>query len=118
MTTRPKVRDDEVVPGPCQIVRGTTGNGGDQVAGQSGPVTGQPQVSAGIAPREPELPKLRSLPPPRLRRVIDGRLSAHGPASGGAPWCCQTCATPSGSMPHAQRGRGFRLQEGEGDTAM
>ena len=36
MALPPRVRDKEVMPEPCQIVRGTTGNGGDQVTGQSG----------------------------------------------------------------------------------
>ncbi|GHD38465.1 hypothetical protein GCM10010335_37230 [Streptomyces galbus] len=52
------LRDEEVVPGPCQILRGTTGNDRDQAAGQPGPGAAPPQVSSATTHREPKLPKL------------------------------------------------------------
>jgi len=48
------------VPDPCQIVRGSTGNGGDQAAAQSGPAPASPLFSQAAAYREPKLPKLRA----------------------------------------------------------
>lgn len=48
----------EVVPDACQIVRGTTGNGGDPAHAPSSPDIAMPQLSSTLALREPKLPKV------------------------------------------------------------
>lgn len=53
-------RTADPVPDTCQIVRGTTGNGGDQGTGQSGPAPAPPQFSQAASHREPKLPRLMS----------------------------------------------------------
>lgn len=56
--------DGSLVPDTCQIVRGTTGNGGGQAADQSGLAPAPPQFSQAAAYREPKLPKLMVYRPP------------------------------------------------------
>jgi hypothetical protein len=44
---------EEAVPDPCQVVRGTTGNTGDQDDGSPSPDTASPQVSPATSPERP-----------------------------------------------------------------
>lgn len=60
MTLRPIVRDEEAVPDPCQIVRGTSGDTGEAADCPQGAVDAPPQVSGAPAPGRPKLPKLMS----------------------------------------------------------
>ncbi|WP_406254981.1 hypothetical protein [Streptomyces chartreusis] len=45
--------DEEAVPDPCQVVRGTTGNTGDQDEGHRGSDIASPQVSQATSPERP-----------------------------------------------------------------
>ncbi|MFF3337072.1 hypothetical protein ACFYWX_47615 [Streptomyces sp. NPDC002888] len=45
--------DDAAVPDPCQIVRGTTGNNGEQAGGEPSSETASPEVRPAISPKRP-----------------------------------------------------------------
>lgn len=79
-----QIRDEEAVPEPCQVVRGTTGNGENQVVGQPGAVAVPPQVSAATAARRPKLPKLMSplCPGPRRREASELWIQGGRPCLG------------------------------------
>ena len=50
----------QLVPDPCQILRGTTGNTGEPVDRPYSPDAAPPQVNTRTNPKHPWLPKLRA----------------------------------------------------------
>jgi hypothetical protein len=61
MTSQPRVRDEEVVPDACQIIRETAGNTGEATDPPPDVATPPPQVRPGENPRSPQLPKLTAM---------------------------------------------------------
>ena len=60
MTFAPRVRAEEAVPDPFQVVREPTRNTGDSAGHAPGADTAQPQVSLGASLRSPQLPGPRA----------------------------------------------------------
>lgn len=78
-------RGRRAVPDSCQVMRGTTGNGGEHLPTGPAPLAAPPMVSPGLARQRPELPKLWlplgrfvSSSTCRLPEVRDARLDDMG----------------------------------------
>ena len=101
----PLRRGRRAVPDSCQVMRGTTGNGGEHLPTGPAPLAAPPMVSPGLARQRPELPKLMA-PAGQVRIVFYVPLARSARCAAGRhgrPTRAHRCSKSGGSQPRESR---------------